>query len=479
MKIPSFFPSLGLLVLLNVLVKPIWIFAIDRQVQNEVGTATYGSYFALLGFSVFFSFLLDWGLTIYFNRQLASDPEHFTERIGGFLLVKILFSILYAGIVLGIAAIAGIQHWDILILIIIIQVLTSFFVFLRGIVTAYQWFRLDAWLSVLDKTLMIVLCGGFIYYPAVFGEITLTWFLYIQVTCTALAILTVVILLLGRKITFFIRKPYPGKEVIRATLPYALVMLLLSAHFRADGFLLERLHVNGAYEAGLYAGAYRLLDASNMIGFLVASFLIPFISNRLSKRKSIDEVVLSSRHLLFIFSMFIAITVFFYAPWLHDLLYESGGEAGTKVLQWCLPALLGYALVHVYGTVLTARGQLMPFSYIIFASVAINLICNLILIPEWGALGCCFSAIASQLFCGIATMLYARKKSGLGIHPRSLLMYIFIGGLVTGFYFLCRTLHVSNWMQVGLAALFALVLSVHFKLIDITDWKKTYLTEDE
>ena len=49
MKGPSgFYSSLGLLVLLNAIIKPLWIFAIDRQVQNVVGTENYGVYFSLL-----------------------------------------------------------------------------------------------------------------------------------------------------------------------------------------------------------------------------------------------------------------------------------------------------------------------------------------------------------------------------------------------------------------------------------------------
>ena len=98
-----FFTSLGLLIALNAFIKPLWIFGIDREVQNAVGPAEYGSYFSILGLSVFFSFLLDWGFTVFFNRQLSLDPENFSKRIGGFVLLKIVFAIVYASIVAAIA----------------------------------------------------------------------------------------------------------------------------------------------------------------------------------------------------------------------------------------------------------------------------------------------------------------------------------------------------------------------------------------
>ena len=85
-----FYSSLGLLILLNVIIKPVWIFGIDRQVQNIVGTETYGTYFSLLGFSIVFSFLLDWGFTGFFNRELAANKTGYIHKAGSFFLVKLL-----------------------------------------------------------------------------------------------------------------------------------------------------------------------------------------------------------------------------------------------------------------------------------------------------------------------------------------------------------------------------------------------------
>ena len=53
-----FYSSLGLLIILNVIIKPLWIFGIDRQVQNLVGTAVYGNFFSLFNFSIVFSCFL-------------------------------------------------------------------------------------------------------------------------------------------------------------------------------------------------------------------------------------------------------------------------------------------------------------------------------------------------------------------------------------------------------------------------------------
>ena len=53
----KFLTNLGLMLFLNLLIKPVWIFAIDRNVQNVVGAMDYGFYFDLLNFSFLFNIL--------------------------------------------------------------------------------------------------------------------------------------------------------------------------------------------------------------------------------------------------------------------------------------------------------------------------------------------------------------------------------------------------------------------------------------
>jgi hypothetical protein len=82
-----FYSSLSLLVLLNAIIKPLWIFGIDRQVQNEVGVAAYGTYFSIFNLSLVLSFLLDWGLTVYYNRQLSAKDAFIADHAGSFILI--------------------------------------------------------------------------------------------------------------------------------------------------------------------------------------------------------------------------------------------------------------------------------------------------------------------------------------------------------------------------------------------------------
>ena len=201
----KFYSSLLLLIVLNAIIKPFWIFGIDRQVQNVTGVAEYGTYFSLLNLSIVFGFLLDWGLTNFINRELAAKKTELQQELGSLLLLKILFAVFYTVIVVAVALLSGVKRWDILAGVIAIQFLTFLFLFLRNIITANQWFRTDAWLSVLDKSLMILLAGGFIFLPAIFGSINIDKFLLAQIISTTIAVIIVVVILYSNKIIF--KKP--------------------------------------------------------------------------------------------------------------------------------------------------------------------------------------------------------------------------------------------------------------------------------
>jgi len=480
MKKPSgFYSSLGLLVLLNAIIKPLWIFAIDRQVQNVVGTENYGVYFSLLSLSVVLSFLADWGFTPFFNQRLAADRSFFEKLSGNFLLWKLLFALLYCIILFTAGFISGIKRWDILIYVTLIQVFTSLFVFFRSVITANQWFRADAWLSITDKTLMIIGCGTLLYFPALVGNMDLDRFLLLQTVFLGSSTIIAFLFLVKKEIKFIPQSNWlPSWQIIRQALPFGMVYLLMSTHSRIDAFLLERIHTNGAYESGIYAGAFRLLDASNMCGYLVASFMLPYIARRWSNQTEINSVILRCRHFLMMVAIGVIATGVFLGPWIQRVLYHHNDEYAVEVLRYCLVAMAGYSLVHIYGTALTATGRVMEFSIIVLISVLINSTLNLLLIPGYGAKGSCLAALSSQLFCGIATMLYARQKIHTAVNIRSGLIYIFTGLLLSGFYYAFRNGPIPQWLLIMAAAGIVTSIMLLTKLAGITQLIKAVRKQD-
>ena len=91
----KFLTNLLFLIFVNLLIKPFYIFGIDRTVQVTVGTADYGLYAVLYNFSILYYILLDLGLSNYNNRTIAQQPHLLKSYLPNFLIIKTLLSFLY------------------------------------------------------------------------------------------------------------------------------------------------------------------------------------------------------------------------------------------------------------------------------------------------------------------------------------------------------------------------------------------------
>ena len=103
----KFLTNLGLLLSLNLLIKPFWIFGIDRSVQNIVGVGDYGFYFVIFNFSFLFNILLDIGITNFNNRNIAQNHQLLNKHFSGILMMKLILASLYMLVTFSVAVILG------------------------------------------------------------------------------------------------------------------------------------------------------------------------------------------------------------------------------------------------------------------------------------------------------------------------------------------------------------------------------------
>ncbi|MFN2457004.1 MAG: oligosaccharide flippase family protein [Chitinophagaceae bacterium] len=403
MKRLLFFKGVSWLILLNIIIKPLWIFAIDRQVQNVVGHEEYGIYFSLLNLSIVFSFISDAGISSMLNRQLALQQQ---INIKSLFRLKCALALVYIGTLLIVAWLTGISRWEILVLVVILQVAISFLLFFRSILTANQRFSTDAYVSVMDKALMILFCGPLLYVVAD-ADFDIWTFLLIQIGCTLITIVFAFRFILKKElIRSFDRISL--KNIFTLIAPFAVIILLMSAHYRIDGFLLER--IRGPYEAGIYASAFRLLDAGSMAGYLIASFLVPFVARNSFDQKLVAKTVSKISQFLLPTGVAAAILIIIFSPWIMNLLYLDTTNYQVTILKLSIAVLPALYLTHIYGSVLTAKGLFSSFIKIILVSFLLNFSINILLIHQYGALASCAAAFVSQYICGLSCWVLASKN---------------------------------------------------------------------
>ena len=400
----KFVSNLALLLFLNLLIKPFWILGIDREVQNVVGAEDYGLYFTLFNFSFLFTILLDAGITNFNNRNIAQHRQLVTKHLSGIAVLKFMLGVAYMVITLSVGWVMGYseKYLGMLLLLGVNQFLLSFLLYLRSNLSGLHFFKTDSLLSVLDRTVMIIISAGLLWGGFTDQPFQIEWFVYAQTASYLFAVLVAFGTLLG-KVDFFRPRWQPAffRVILRQSLPFALLVLLMTIYYRVDAVMLERLLPEGKVASGTYAQAFRLLDASTMMPFLFAGLLLPIFSRMLKEKENVSSLTLLATRLLLAPALALAIMTLFFNLEIMDLLYLEQVQESSAVLPVLMFSLVGISLTYIYGTLLTANGSLRYLNIMATGGVLLNIALNAILIPQHGSLGAAWATLVTQVLTAL------------------------------------------------------------------------------
>lgn len=413
----SFLSNLAFLLLLNLIVKPFWILGIDRTVQNVTGPETYGVYFSLFNFSLLFQVLLDFGFNNFNNRYIARHPEQLGRYFSTMIVAKLLFAFAYALVAWAVAIGIGFnnEHIQLLGLILISQILLSFFTYLRSNIAALHLFRSDAWLSISDKIFSSILCAILLWTNIFPWEISIRNFILAQIAGYSLSCLLGVTILYWRK-QRLVWQPDPAliREVIRKSMPYALLTFLMAAYYRIDGVMLERmLGPEGPEQAGIYASAFRLLDALTIIGYMFAAILLPTFSRMFEKGEAVQNLMDLGLRAIASVTIPMAAGFFFFRQELMHLLYVKSDQHYGNIFGLLMIGFLLISMVYIFGTLLTARGNLRTLNLIAVVGLGLNILLNVWLIPKYQAEGAAIATLCTQFIVTLLHIMATYQLPGL------------------------------------------------------------------
>lgn len=417
----KFLSNLGLLLMLNALVKPLYILGIDAEVQNRVGQEEYGIYFALLNLSFIFNILIDLGINNFNNRNIAQNEKligkHFPKLFSAKALLAMIYAVvtLISGLVLGYGS--GI-FWMLGVLV-FNQILVSLILFARSNLTALHLFERDGIISVLDRGLLIVFCSILLFTEFAGGQFEIIWFVYLQTVAYALTLL-VSLVMLGKKAGRF-RWDFDyvfSLHIFKKSLPYALLILSGSIYNRVDGIMLENLTERGSYHAGVYAQGFRFYEAACMFAFLFAVLLLPMYARMIKEGKEVRSVTELSSRILLGAGVTAGILFVWHSGWLLQWRYVDVTDDAVYAFSALMIGFIGVCMFYIYGTLMTANGNLRMLNYISFGGLFVNLVLNFFLIPKYGATGAAFTTMVTQIFAGVAQLFFVVRHFRFGINYR-------------------------------------------------------------
>lgn len=410
--------------LANLLVKPFWILGIEVGVQNAVGNEAYGFYFAIFSFSYIFNILLDLGITNFNTRNIAQHPQLIGKHLSGILDIKLLLLGLYLVVTFSVGLLTGYgsEEFRLLAWLTLCQFLNSLILYLRSNFEGLLLFKWDSLFSVLDRVLMILICGMLLWGPKLSFfdfQFSIFSFVYAQVIAYGLTALLAFVVIARKTNLSFHLTPFRSFSlpfmlvILRKSAPFALLVLLMASYNRIDPILLRRLASDA--DAGIYAGAFRLLDALTMVAYLVSVPLLPVFSKlckttrqRVNESTSqLPDIIRIVFWPMMLFAVGVAVCCVLFADSLMELLYPGRGALYVPVFRVIIFGIIPIGLTYIFGTLLTAGGHLRKLNLFASLSLVLNVMVNLLFIPRFGAVGSAWASLTTQSFMALAQLVLA------------------------------------------------------------------------
>ncbi len=442
----KFIFDLAILLVLNLLIKPFWTIIVEPKVQGRIGDISYGEYFVIFNFSLVLSIFLDFGLTYFNNKNIAQNTQLLSKHFSKMLGLKLALGFFYMLIILLLGYFVQGYNIKLLVILGINSFFLSFIIFLRSNLQALHLFRVDSVVSVLDRVIMIIIVMSMLL--GLFGmEVTIMNFVYAQTIGYALTTCVAFVIVLNKTHTFKLNWDWAfNRMILKKSMPYAVLVLLMAFYNRLDSVMIEKILPGdlGKEQSGIYAKGFRLLDAANQIAYLFSVQLLPLFSRMVKQKENIENVVKLAFTLLLTPALIVSVSTIFYAEDFFDKIYtgDTNGHLIFAVLMNCFTAI---SLSYIFGTLLTASGNLKKQNWVALGGIIVNVALNVILIPRFMALGSAIASLVTQLTTGLLQVYICYKVFHFKINKRLLLsLFLFVAGLFFINYF---TMHLTTrWM---------------------------------
>lgn len=408
--------------------KPVWVL-VENLVQNDIGHEAYGTYASLFSLALVFSVLADWGINNYSTHKIASDNSQYNDVFNSLFFVRVIILLLYPVIMASVGYALQYTKNEIILLTLIAltQTFIYFLMFFRAKFQAFQHFKTDGFMSVIERVILIVLVLSLLN-----KGINLSLYIYARFIAVFIAVL--ISFSVVSKLYGWVKLKFSKKQIVatlKAAFPFTLMTLLYSFNERVDMVMLERMY--SKHEAGLYAGAYRWYDALMMFVWLITPILFSKFAKVKGEHKEASK--LFNQGFLIVSVPMLLITPFlFFDGKILFFLFSNSTDLEVfrmnRLFQVLIISFVFNAFFVVKGTFLTASGHVKKVNLIIVLGALVNVILNFIFIPKHGA-------FAAALSTGVSTGILGLGYYILVVLSRLTINFKKIGGVFIAFVLSC------------------------------------------
>ena len=379
--------------------------AVSIAVVRYLGTDELGRYAYVLAFAFPFGALADFGLGTFAIREMSRTPARESELFC--TLQRALAGLAGLGWVALMGAGAVLHYGDSVLLVSLAlagaaNVLSAVTTPLLAVLTSREDLHRVAVYQVLASLL------GSIAIVAALAVGGATVALLFAATIANLCMWAVAYALVRRLPE---RVPIPAGPVIRMireAAPFGLLLVVFALYYRIDTVILQWLR--DPREVGLYAAAYKFLDAIVVLaGALGATFYPRFSRLAFDNQPDIRIILESMSRIILVAGVPIVLATLVTADSLVLALFgPEYGESGL-ILRILILGALPLFLVFIHNFALQSANRVWPLVRVYGVGCMLNVIANVALVPAWGARGAAVAASACEwLTLGLVLLLSGR-----------------------------------------------------------------------
>jgi O-antigen/teichoic acid export membrane protein len=183
-----------------------------------------------------------------------------------------------------------------------------------------------------------------------------------------------------------------AKDIFIKSLPIGLMLIFNLIYFRADMFLLSLF--SSSKDVGVYGLSYKFFDFLIALPLFLSNAIYPFLIKVVDKKSQFNRLV--NNYFLFFLLMAIAIIIpfWFISPMFSLVKTDFAGSIiPFRILLLSLPFFFTTSFLQ---WVLIAQKSQIYLMYIYLISTVINIVLNIIFIPQFSYIACATITLVSE-----------------------------------------------------------------------------------
>jgi O-antigen/teichoic acid export membrane protein len=382
---------------------------------RELGESGFGVFVFGLAFVMLVTTLANFGQDGILTREVARDRRLLSRYFVNTLVLKLALAIPALVLALGIAWAIGMDQTTRLVVVflglaVVVESLT------QTCFAAYQAFEQLSLMPAVVITQRIVTTVPAIVAMLLGAGVVAVAAIYAAGTLVSIWL---ALELLNRRIErprfeVDVRSWWP---LMRVAAPLGLAGVFLTVLLRVDTAMLAIFESDAV--VGNYGAAYRLFEATLIVGWSVTAAVYPVFS-RLTRdsRPPVSFVYERALKLVLAPTLPLAVGAVVLGDPLVHLVYGDGFGQAASALAYLAPAIVLYPLAQISAALLIGRDHQRTVA-IVYGLVALeNVLANLVLIPLYSLQGAAAGASISQALITVPLFVLARRTSGAVDLPR-------------------------------------------------------------